>query len=596
MPDQRYTARPFAIGELLSTNRTPLAVPEWQRSYSWTTEEVEAFWQDLVLFDGQYPGTTIAGHEYFLGSIVLVTEDPPHLLLDGQQRLATATILLAVLRDARREYKADAATRLQHKYIADLDDATEATTHVLTLNHYDRDFFRSEVQDEPRDPPVRPTPQLKSHGLIRKAREYLAERVAEECSKAGEGREAYERNLRIGDVVLKHMSVVAVTSSDEENAAAVFETLNDRGIGLATPDLLRNLLLRRATDSDARTRIVNAWEAILSVSEDGVSVDEFLRHYWVSQRGDVKARKLYREIREKILGEDINSLDFSLDLAEAAVLYANIVVGREDDPDLRRLLQGINVLGAKALYPVLLSGYVVAAGHEDHLNQLKDLARTLTALFIRYNVVGGRETTVMESTLYSAAAKLREDKDFAATTSSVAALAPSEDDFVRDFRRASVRRIATARYILREIEHAKRRTQEVAVEDTDRVQVEHIYPKTPEGQKWDTHDQFINRLGNLTLLAKRLNASIRNSDFETKKKKGYKDSDLLLTKELDQFEEWTTETIEERQSEMSKWIGGIWAIPGGDTTQSSEGSPSVACPAEAEGSAVPVDQLPEAPG
>lgn len=64
----------------------------------------------------------------------------------------------SVLRDARRDYSGDAAGRLQNKYISDFDDATGTTTHVRTLNVYDRDFFRAEIQDEPKDPPVRPKP------------------------------------------------------------------------------------------------------------------------------------------------------------------------------------------------------------------------------------------------------------------------------------------------------------------------------------------------------------------------------------------------------------------------------------------------------
>ena len=484
MPDQRYEAHRQTIGALLSTTSPRIEVPDWQRSYSWTTEEVEGFWQDLIAFDEQYPGDNIVGEEYFLGSIVLVTGGAANLLLDGQQRLATATILLSVLRDARRQYSRDAATRLQNKYISDFDDATGTTTHVLTLNLYDRDFFRSDVQDEPQDPPVRPTPRLKSQALVRKAREYLEERMAEESARLGGGEAAFKRNLRVGKVVLDHMSVVAVTSTDEDNAAAVFETLNDRGIGLSTPDLLRNLLLRRATDSEARKGIVSAWETVLAINEDKVNVDEFLRHYWVSHRGDVKARKLYREIRDKIVAENLDSLAFSRDLAEAAPVYADIASAREQDPDLRSFLEGIGMLGARALYPVLLSGFAAAEDDEDRLAKLRQLAHALTALFVRYNVIAGRETTVMESTLYSAASELRKTRDFGAAIDKFAALAPGAGESVVGFRRASVRRIATARYLLREIEHAKRRTQEVKVAGTDRVHVEHIYPRSPEGQKW----------------------------------------------------------------------------------------------------------------
>ena len=595
MPDQRYEAGRQTIGALLSTTSPRIEVPDWQRSYSWTTEEVEAFWQDIIAFDEQYPGDNIVGEEYFLGSIVLVTGGATNLLLDGQQRLATATILLSVLRDARRQHSRDAATRLQNKYISDFDDGTGMTTHVLTLNLYDRDFFRSEAQDEPQSPPVRLTPRLKSHGLMRKAREYLEERVAEESAKLGGGEASFQRNLRIGQVVLDHMSVVAVTSTDEDNAAAVFETLNDRGIGLSTPDLLRNLLLRRASDSETRKRVVSAWETVLAINEDKVGVEEFLRHYWVSHRGDVKARKLYREIRDTIVAENLDSLRFSLDLAEAAPVYADIVVAREQDTDLRQLLEGIGMLGARALYPVLLSGYAVAEDDEDRLAKLKQLAHALTALFVRYNVIAGRETTVMESTLYSVASELRKARDFNTAIDKLAALAPDAGEFAVGFRRASVRRIATARYLLREIEHAKRRTKEVKVAGTDRVHVEHIYPRSPEGQKWEEHDQFINRIGNLTLLDRRLNIRIRNSDFKTKKEKAYSGSALLIAKELERFDEWNRETINERQRELSELIFDIWKFPGEAPPTRDDDATGGESAVPTQGDAVPIEQLPEVP-
>jgi len=182
MPDQRYDAQRQTIGTLLSTTSPRIEVPEWQRSYAWGTPQIETFWQDLLAFDGQYPADTISSEEYFLGSIVLVTGGPTNLLLDGQQRLATATILLSVLRDARRAFKADSATRLQNKYISDFDDQSNSTTHVLTLNRYDRDFFRGEIQDEPGTPPSRPSPTLRSHALIRKARQYFEARIAEQSA------------------------------------------------------------------------------------------------------------------------------------------------------------------------------------------------------------------------------------------------------------------------------------------------------------------------------------------------------------------------------------------------------------------------------
>jgi hypothetical protein len=560
MPDQRYEAGRQTLGALLSTTSPRTEVPDWQRSYSWGSAEVGEFWDDLVAFDKQYPGKNITGEEYFLGSIVLVRRGLTNLLLDGQQRLATATILLSVLRDARQDYSNNAATRLQNKYISDFDDATNTTTHVLTLNVYDRHFFRSEVQDEVANQRGRPKATLKSHGLIRKARQYFEARVVDASQSLGRGEAAFQWNLRIGKVLCDHMSVVAVSSTDEDNAASVFETLNDRGIGLSTPDLLRTLLIRRADDDAARERIINAWQAVLAINEEA-SVDEFLRHYWVSLRGDVKGRKLYREIKHTVTNEDMDSLTLSLDLADTAPLYRDISRAREEDPDLRRTLESLRLLGAKALYPVLLSGYAVADS-DDEKEKLRILGRALTTLFVRYNVIGGRETSVLESTAYYVASKLRATGDFDTAVAALSDLAPDALDFVRRFQRASISRMATARYLLREIEHAIRRTQEVAVEGTDRVHVEHIYPRTPESNRWPNHTAMINRLGNLTLLGRRLNTSIQNADFATKQDKAYRDSDILMTRELADEDIWDPAAIETRQRRLSAYAFGIWSFPG----------------------------------
>jgi len=589
MPDQRYDASRQTLGTLLSTTSPRIEVPEWQRSYAWTADAIEAFWQDLVAFDSLYPGQNIIGEEYFLGSTVLVTGGETNLLLDGQQRLATATILLSALRDARREYNANSATRLQSKYIADFDDATESTTPVLTLNVYDRDFYRAEVQDERGTDQNRPTPTLKSHGLIRKARDYFAERIKEEAEQAGGGKAAFDRNLRLGRVLCDHMSVVVVSSTDEDNAAAVFETLNDRGIGLSTPDLLRNLLLRKAASTDARARIVSAWQIVLGIADEA-NVDDFLRHFWVSHRGDVKARKLYRELKDTIIAEDMDPVQLSLDLAAAAPIYRDIVRAQDQDREQQRSLDAIRAMGAKVLYPAVLSGYG-AMSEDDSKEDLRRLTDALVALFVRYNVVGGRESTTLEARIFETAAELRRSKDFASAIDSLRELAPAPTEFVARFQRVSVSRIATARYLLREIEHAKRATQEVTVDAPDRVHVEHIYPQTPTpGTKWPNHSQVINRLGNLTLLGKRLNTAIKNADFATKKEQGYQSSDLLLTNELLPIDVWDVGAIDARQVELSSWICGIWTFPGEDA-----GAVETAEQAETDTEIEDLSDLPEVP-
>lgn len=560
MPDLRYDATRQTIGTLLSTTSPKIEVPEWQRSYAWGSDEVGAFWDDLLAFDSSYPGDNIKNEEYFLGSAVLVTGGTTNLLLDGQQRLATATILLSVLRDFRVEYKADSATRLQNKYIADQDDATGLTTPVLTLNVYDREYFRGEVQTERNEKNSPPKATLKSHGLIKKARDFFKQKVAEQWQSAGGGELGFKRNLRLSDVLCNHMSLVVVHSSDEDNAAAVFETLNDRGIGLSTPDLLRNHLLRKAVGPEAKRRIVSAWQEILGIADEA-SVDDFLRHFWVSKRGDVKSRKLYREIKGVITSESIDPVEFSLELAVAAPIYRDLSRGRDEDAELQRLLQGIQLLGAKVLLPALLSCKAIS-DEQSSKTEIRQFASALTALFVRHSVIGGKDSSSLESKIYSVAAELRSEKSFEKAIQELQEFSPSAEEFTERFSRASVRRIATVRYLLREIEHAKRATQEVAVELADRVHVEHIYPQTPrDGERWDSHARVINRLGNLTLLGRKLNSSIKNADFSTKKEQGYDGSEILLTRELLNLDRWSPEQIDVRQKDLSRNVASIWSFP-----------------------------------
>jgi hypothetical protein len=245
---------------------------------------------------------------------------------------------------------------------------------------------------------------------------------------------------------------------------------------------------------------------------------------------------------------------------------------------------------------VLLSGYAAAGDEEGGKETLRVLASALVTMFVRYNVIGGRETTVMESSVYGIAATLRETKDFDAAVAALAELAPDAKEFVERFRRRSVSRIATARYLLREIEHAKRRTQEVEISGTDRVHVEHIYPQTPDGPKWDNHAAVINRLGNLTLLGKRLNTAIKNADFITKKEKGYASSDILMTQELLPLDSWDTDAVGERQRELSNWVFEVWHFPGeAAPVEAEEALPQAPVAASAEDEAADLEQLPEVP-
>src|SRR5687768_4815832 len=138
MPISSYVPNKKTLGQVLGSTSPPIRVPDYQRDYSWQTKHVNDFWNDLIAFDEQFPGNAVLGKEYFLGSAVLVQTETHHLLLDGQQRLATATILLSALRDKIKPYNNNAGDQIQNEFIVFVDHpAGGGSTHKLQLNAFD---------------------------------------------------------------------------------------------------------------------------------------------------------------------------------------------------------------------------------------------------------------------------------------------------------------------------------------------------------------------------------------------------------------------------------------------------------------------------
>ncbi|SKC61805.1 DUF262 domain-containing protein [Plantibacter cousiniae (nom. nud.)] len=555
MPDANYTADAVVLSDLLSTASLPIEVPSWQRSYSWKSDQVEVFWADLKRFNAAHPDDNIDNKQYFLGSIVMVVTPNKYLLLDGQQRLATATILLCALRESRRPVDESGATgRLNTKFIADYDDGSKATQYSVSLNNYDREYFRRAIQAEGVSSVL---PKLRSHGLIDQAYKYFLAEIATE-TKDMSSEQALAYSIRIQDVLLKHFSIVSVKTSDEDTAATVFEALNDRGIGLSTPDLLRSYLLRAANGETERESIVQSWLDIFSLFEE-TGVEQFLRHYWVSINGDVKTRSLYREMKASFTDHGLDAVGFSTNLALAAVDYRTLKDSSDPDESIKESLEDINQLNATVLYPALMSAFAVRSTVGE--SALAGFTKDLLILYVRHSLILGRESTRLEAEIYSVAREIRQTSSLRTAAARIRAFAPSISDFVRGFELATVSRTDSAKYVLGKLEMNRRATDELVLANGRKVQLEHIYPQTPQvGQRLPNHSALINRIGNQTLLDHRLNASIKNGNFEAKKTNAYATSELELTKDLLSYgaTAWGPEEIRSRQLALAAVAAEVW--------------------------------------
>lgn len=549
----RYTPDRRTIGNILSMTNPSVVVPDWQRNYSWTTSEVETFWQDLMRFNNRYPDENLDDEEYFLGAIVIVDTTQGHLLLDGQQRIATSAILFSVIRDFLEKYNKDAATRVSTRYLTDFDDALDAYTFKITLNRYDRDFFKREILEHRSQEYVAPDPSYDSHQLIRKARNFFTKKFDENYDRIKDPKEAHRWALRVLKIITNHVSVVAVISTDEDNASNVFETLNDRGIGLSTPDLLRNLILRRA-NSGYLEEILDLWGEILEIESDA-KLQDFFRHFWLSREGDVKSRSLYREIKTNVIDNNVESLHFSRTLRDSSNIYQDILNATFDGNErIAKLFSDIGKLGAKVLYPPTLSLVEITDDQEIIEKYLNAFINT----YVRHSLIGKKENSYIENLMFSVAKRLRHqvDNDL---YNEIVSFSPTDAQFIESFKTASVPRRASARYLLSEFEQHFRTTEELDVATPNRVHVEHIYPQTPLPEnRIAEHGLYLNRIGNLTLLSARLNKTIKNGGYNTKKPY-YEQSELIVTKNIaEKFDNWDEETIVERQISLSEHAVAIW--------------------------------------
>ena len=253
----------MGIGKLLLDRR--LAVPKYQRSYSWGTGEVQELWDDLTrALDEDYA-------DYFLGTVVLSSssddaeEGDPPFVIDGQQRLATISLLLVALRDVYLSEKNEKRAALVERFLSDADVKTLENEPRLTLNEENSEFFE---QTKLARPDERQTKRVdtNSEKKIEQAFTLLERNVAER--KAGSGKNWENDLVELQVLIEQNARIVILEVPDEANAYLIFETLNDRGLDLTIADLLKNYLFSRAGQKKIDT-VKQHWDRALGALDAG---------------------------------------------------------------------------------------------------------------------------------------------------------------------------------------------------------------------------------------------------------------------------------------------------------------------------------------
>lgn len=541
-------------------------VPMFQRDYSWTEQEWDDLWQDIVAF--LEPGGE-QGH--YMGYLVLQSNDERNFdIIDGQQRMTTLSLLvLAVLRNLNRlvELKIEAgdnqrrAEELRKTYIGYLDPVTLISKSKLSLNRHNEQFYQSYLVPLER----LPKRNLKaSEHLLRKGFEWFESRVRDRFAQVRSGADL----AKFVDAIADRLFFTVISVTDELNAFKVFETLNARGVRLSSTDLLKNFLFSvvhgaGGHDHEIRT-LEERWEAVIG-KLGSESIPDFLRVFWNSQNPLTRHSDLFKTIRGSIKDK---SHVFALlrDMDRDADIYG--ALGDSNDSlwsadQLKHIIELV-MFNIRQPYALLLA----ARRHLDDTDFTRVL-RACSVISFRYNVIGNQATNEQERVYNSIAVKIAKNQLTSATDviHALRPIYPTDEQFRGTFAEKQIRTTLARnrkvmRYILFEIErHVANHAFDYA---SDKYTIEHILPEHPN-EDWTTFtdeqaDRFVYRIGNLTPLESATNRDIGNKPYE-EKRTVFEQSGFEITKKLAcEYKEWTPERIASRQQWLAKQATAIWRL------------------------------------
>lgn len=580
-----FDAEDKTINDILFTQNR-FRIPPFQRPYSWTLDEISDFWEDLRL----------SKYAFFLGSFVFNFEntekDKTIEVIDGQQRLLSITILMAVLRDVAKALKDhDLSKRIQNSCIA-FEDKRGNQTYRIECADSLKDFFAEYIQKD--DHTSFPARLRFEHKLVVNNYNFLRSEIEDELNSIMSLTEKIERIHEIWEKVA-NLKVIWIEIANEEAAYTIFETVNARGAELSVADLLKNLIFKNVKKTDsgldkAKTKWTQVEE---NIAESGVELSKFIRHLWLSKYGLVGEKDLYREIK----GNVSNFEKFLDEVLEASEMYRMLLKGtkeewtqyNENGRSIYRSLLGIRAMRATQCHVLFLavlrnmkkigfdvSGYFEAVEKFTFLYsaisklQANKAEKLYSATAVSLEKVVSETTKVTPKTKMEKALKSNVSRVLDSFIRELKNLRPEFPIFLERFKEVQYKKSEYTRvlikYILSKLNNIDS-SGELGL-DFDVVNIEHIVPQKPH-EDWklerDEIKGYVNSLGNLVLLSKILNSEAQN-DVLKRKIPILKSSEIISTKNLAKWIEdnkyvWGEKEIEKRVADLAEVaFKKVWAI------------------------------------
>jgi hypothetical protein len=566
-------------------------VPDYQREYVWETDQVEQLLTDV---HNELAGADPAkAPEYFIGSIVVCPAEHGVLdLIDGQQRMTTLFLTLCAIRDRFKEMGQTPPGALGPQIAATSTDASgfDQFRYRLDLQYEDSGDVLERIAKQEVDQATGATRSITNIlNAYQVAMAFLRREFGDDQAKV----RAYYGYLT------NKVKLIRIQTEDVAKALKIFETINDRGVGLDAMDLLKNLLFMKA-DRDQFDKLKKIWKEMQdTIYGMGEKPLRFLR-YFIFSRFDVdllREDQIYSWFakNEKLCKYGSAPVEFAKELLAAAQAYRRFLDGHDHRGKPNRYLENLQLLGGKAARQHLI---LLLAGRHLPEPLFDRLAREVENLFFVY-VVTREATRDFERSFARWSADLRKvtaDAEFQSFIEKSFGPAKAElgdrfDDAIRRLYVGSVQQYRL-RYILAKLtQHVDLQgfgetegTKWLSRYTSNGFEIEHVYPQTPSEEAATefgtaTDANIANRLGNLVLVEKSINASLGNRAF-SKKRAVYLQSQVLLTRAvaerpkvgvntkidaavaaIEPFDKWNEEAVIKRQEMIRGLARTIWDVP-----------------------------------
>lgn len=532
-------------------------IPIFQRTYSWELSHCQQLWDDIVRV-GKSPEL----NSHFIGSAVYIPETnvdaaiPRWLVIDGQQRITTMTLLLIALKQRLKAENIDepiSAAEVEDYYLRNRYGKGEAAYRLLLTRTDKETLMRLVDGKEPGDD--------RSYRIMENFK-FFSEQIA----KADLG------NVWKG--IKKLMIVDVCLQQGIDNPQMIFESMNSTGKALTQADLIRNFVLM-GLKHDLQTRLYNDYWRPMEVefgAENYIKeFDEFMRYYLVIHTGNVRIRRgdVYDEFKAYSRKHEVEALLGSL--KEFAGYFCRVAIGTEKDKDLAEAFHDIRELRADVCYPMLMEVY------QDFRHDLITQEEFLSVMrmvegYVFRRAICDIPTNSLRQTFARFMRQVKKDRYVESVKAGFLMLPsyrrfPGDDEFIRQIQIRNLYKFNRRSYWLRRFENHGRK-ERVPVQD---YTIEHIMPqnddlnaqwRTDLGEDWKSiQEQYLHSLGNLTLTGYNSEYSDRSFNDKRDMAGGFKESPLKLNQGLGTCEVWNESAIKKRGETLAKAAAGIWPAP-----------------------------------